>query len=358
MEKSLTYDGAQVALIERLEAFYHEAIDLRQTSPFLRFIKGLFRPKRHVLSPPHIGLYIWGPPGRGKTQLMDMFLTTLPPGYPYTRAHFHSFMATVHQSLNTLKDSPKQPIQEFADTLSKTTKLLCFDEFQVTNIADAMILSRLFESLFDKGVRVILTSNVPPNDLYKGGLMRERFLPFINILKSRCVFHEMDLGQDYRFASSPQSQHVDYFYWPNSPQSHQSLRDLAKTFSPPSPPLTLNHQGRVLEVRESYGPICVLGFQELCDRPLGAEDYRVLGEAYPMVILTHIPKLTGENVNEMLRFMTLIDVWYDLGVKLFIASDGPLEEIYPDTAPRAEEFKRTRSRLRQMTSHEWHHMRT
>lgn len=304
--------------------------------------------------PAPTGLYIWGGVGRGKSMLMDMFYAVSAVS-PKRRAHFHEFMADVHQAVHRRRQAgDSDPLMSVADEIASGARLLCFDEMQVKDIADAAILSRLFTALITRGVTVVTTSNRPPADLYKNGLNRHLFLPFIDLILGRMAVVTLDGPTDYRLArlSGTQIWHV-----PNGAQSSAALsaaffrmtdyppEDRANV---PSSELDLGG-GRSLHVPKSLKGAAVFSFARLCRQPLGAADYLAIARHYHTVVMVGIPVLGPHNRNEAIRFIHLIDALYERRVKLIAAADAQPAALYV-AGDSSFEFERTVSRLMEMQS--------
>ena len=296
------------------------------------------------------GLYIWGPVGRGKTMLMDLFFETVPAARK-RRAHFNEFMADVHARIHAFKQTADgDPIVPVARDLAADAALLCFDEFMVTNIADAMILGRLFAALFKDGVVVVATSNVEPDRLYAGGINRELFLPFIDLFKERLAVVRLDARTDFRLeklAGEP------VYLVPAGPGSRAALDRLFTSLSGAArgAPATLSVTGHAVAVPQAAGGVARFAFADLCSKPLGPSDYMAVARRYHTVIVEDIPAMERERRDEALRFVALIDTLYDQRVKLIVSAAAEPAELYRNgTGGALPEFERTASRLIEMRS--------
>jgi cell division protein ZapE len=304
------------------------------------------------------GIYIWGPVGRGKSMLMDLFFDAVPMERK-RRVHFHAFMLEVHERLHRRrqalieKGAPPEadPIPPFARTLAAETRLLCFDEFQVTNIADAMILGRLFATLFESGVIVVATSNRAPDDLYRNGLQRDRFLPFIDLIKQRLEVLMLGGHQDYRLA---RLRDITVYVSPLGAMAEEKLADAFARLTDDArgEPRILRTQGRDVIVPRWADGVGWFSFADLCAQPLGAADYIAIAEHCHTVIVSDIPRLTSERRNEAMRFITLIDSLYEHKVKLICSAAAIPQQLYTE-GDGAFEFERTVSRLMEMQSRDY-----
>jgi cell division protein ZapE len=303
------------------------------------------------------GVYLWGGVGRGKSMLMDLAFTHIDI-HPKRRVHFNEFMLETHARLRVAREREEgDPIEPVAEQIASEAKLLCFDEMQVTNPADAMILSRLFGKLIAEGVKVVTTSNRPPRDLYNDGLNRDLFVPFIGLIERRMLVVPVNGPTDYRLERLTG---VEVWHVPNGPEATAALsraffqltdypvEDRAKV---PSEEIDVGG-GRMLHVPKSLKGVAVFSFKRLCGEPRGAADYLAIARRYHTVIIVGIPVMTPAMRNEAARFVTLIDALYEHKVKLLAAADAEPEELYP-AGDGSFEYQRTVSRLEEMRSVEY-----
>jgi cell division protein ZapE len=349
-------DPAQVSLVRRLDALAAALGEhrLARKSSSLGWLFG----RRKAPDPPK-GLYVWGAVGRGKTMLMDLFFEALPVRRK-RRVHFHAFMADAHERIHLWRQALKNgevsgddPIRPVAASLAEEAWVLCFDEFAVTDIADAMILGRLFTALFEHGVVVVATSNVEPDRLYEGGLNRALFLPFIALLQERMQVVRLEARADFRLeklAGSP------VYHTPADEAARAALDRAFASLSGRSrgEPMKLTVKGRAVEIPQAAGGVARASFADLCAQPLGASDYLAIAQRFHTLILEGVPRMGFEQRNEAKRFITLVDALYDSRVKLLASADAEAPDLYrAETGREAFEFDRAVSRLIEMRSEEY-----
>ena len=309
--------------------------------------KGLFRKAAPVVGPK--GLYLWGGVGRGKSMLMDLLYDTVE--VPKQRSHFHAFMQWVHGAIaQARKDGVDDAIAPVAAELAGRVRFLAFDEMQISDITDAMIVGRLFEALFAAGVVVVTTSNRVPDDLYKNGLNRQLFLPFIALLKERMQVHELASKVDYR---QTVLEGTTSYFTPNNAATRAAIDTIWDQLTKgDAKPLSLRVKGRDVELPAFANGVARAKFWDLCGKPLGAADYLAVAEATRVLVLEDIPPLGRSNYNEAKRFVTLIDTLYEGKVRLIASAAAAPELLYLE-GEGVFEFERTASRLREMQGKDW-----
>ena len=352
-EGRLDADPAQRAIVDKLDQLAErlEAHRLARKGSALGWLFG-----KKESPEPIKGLYLWGSVGRGKTMLVDLFHDSLHVQRK-RRAHFHAFMADVHQRIHTWRQRAKagevkgnDPIQPVAEALADEAWVLCFDEFAVTDIADAMILGRLFQALFARGVVILATSNVEPSRLYHNGLNRALFLPFIGLIEQQMQVVRLDARHDYRLEKL---QGHPVYYTPVDVVAQRALDAIFLELSGGQriAPRKIDLGGRNLELPAAAGGVARASFSDLCDKPLGAVDFLALARNFHTLILDDIPVLDFERRNQTKRFITLIDILYEHHVKLIASAAAEPTELYrAATGHEIFEFDRTVSRLIEMRS--------
>ncbi|HSA80749.1 MAG TPA: cell division protein ZapE [Geminicoccaceae bacterium] len=341
-------DPAQAGVVERLAALADTLVGYAPGTPGAGWLDRL-RGRGGRPEPPR-GLYLHGPVGRGKSMLMDLFLDAVTVE-ARRRVHFHAFMLEVHARLDEQRrrdDSGREPLVVLADDLVEQAWLLCFDEFHVQNIADAMILGRLFEALFERGMVVVATSNFAPERLYEDGLNRDRFLPFIGLLQERLAVVGLAGATDYRLA---RLRDMATYHQPLGPTTDARLEQAfaVLTDGAVGEPAAIAVGSRRLEVPRAARGVAWFDFDALCEQPLGPADYLALTVRYHTVVLSGLPRLTPDRRNEARRFITLVDALYDRRVNLIIGAAAAPEALYPE-GEGAFEFRRTVSRIAEMQS--------
>ncbi|MEP7181592.1 MAG: cell division protein ZapE [Betaproteobacteria bacterium] len=339
--RGTTLDHAQAAALDRLE---HLAGELA------RFRSARQSTLTRIFAPPDVprGVYLWGGVGRGKSFLMDSFFATVGIRRK-TRVHFHAFMRDVHEELARLKHE-EDPLATVAGRIAQKWRLVCFDEFHVSDIADAMILGRLLDALFTHGVVFVMTSNYPPDGLWPDGIQRERFMPAIAVMKTWLDVIEVDGGIDYRLRALEQ---VKAYHTPLGPDSDAAMAAaFEKTRPGPDEDVKLAVEGRMLQAKKRAGSAVWFDFATLCDGPRSQRDYLELARRFAVVFLSGVPRMTADMGDRARRFTWLIDILYDHRVKLIVAAAVPPEALYT-AGPNSREFPRTISRLAEMQTHDY-----
>ncbi|WP_429498999.1 cell division protein ZapE [Robbsia andropogonis] len=340
-ERGYTSDEAQRAAVARLQRCYDDwaAYKSRRTNALKRLVNRPALPK---------GVYMWGGVGRGKSFLMDSFFTVVPLTRK-TRLHFHEFMREVHRELETLKGRA-DPLDELATRIAKRFRLICFDEFHVSDVADAMMLHRLLDPLFARGVQFVMTSNYPPDALYPDGLHRDRLLPAIALIKEKLDVINVDAGIDYRRRTLSQ---VKAYHVPADAAADKAMRDaFQKLAGVPDESPVLHIEKRELKAQRHAGAAVWFNFATLCGGPRSQNDYLELAARFHTIFLSDVPQMPPRMASEARRFTWLIDVLYDHRVKLIMSAAVPAESLYLE-GPMANEFARTVSRITEMQSEEY-----
>jgi cell division protein ZapE len=340
-ERGSVADPAQQLAADRLQAFYDGLISFKASRR---------NALRKLLVHPALprGVWFWGGVGRGKSFLMDCFYAAVPYQRK-RRVHFHAFMREVHARLNECRNEP-DPLAQVAAQVARETRLLCFDEFHVSDIADAMILGRLMQALFDAGVIFCITSNYPPEGLYPNGLQRQLFLPAIALLKEKLDVIEVDAGIDYRLRTLTQA---ETFLVPDDAESQRRMLDTFRQLAGgEGHGRSIELQGREVQPLRRAPGVIWFDFATLCGGFRSQNDYLDLAQRFHTVFLSAIPRMTAEQASEARRFTWLVDVLYDGRVKFIASAACPADELYV-AGTQASEFHRTVSRLIEMRTHEY-----
>lgn len=343
-------DTGQRLAIEKLQLLHNRLANYDPKKP-TRVGLGLFGWGREKLREADVpGLYLFGGVGRGKSMLMDMFFETAPLALK-RRVHFHGFMQGVHAGMHAArKTGVDDALAPVAAEIADTATLLCFDEMQINDITDAMIVGRLFEALFKRGVVIVTTSNRHPDDLYKDGLNRNLFLPFIALINEKLDVHQLESPTDHRRA---RIEGVGTYHTPLGLRATAALDAACKVFSAQvGEPLVLPVQGRDVVLPQYYAGVARAGFDDLCGKPLGPADYLAIAAAVKVLVIDDIPILSPAKNNEAKRFVTLIDALYEAKVRLICSAAAEPDALYPE-GRGAFEFARTASRLQEMRGADW-----
>lgn len=348
-QKEIVFDPLQQEAINAL-CFLQEKIEHKKAKPslFSRFLK-------EKIDAGEQGLYLYGGVGRGKSMLMDMFYETLDIEKK-RRIHFHEFMVETHDYMHKRRmDAGDKGVEkilpDYAKEIAASVKVLCFDEFHIRDIADAMILGRLFQALFDEGLYIITTSNVAPDGLYKDGLQRERFLPFIDLIKHHLITLFLDSPTDHRKTVLLQTE--TYFY-PLSSKTDKALDTLFLDLAEHDEltPIKISVKGREIPILGTKDGVGRADFISLCEKPLGAEDYIKIADKFHTLFIEHIPKMNYDRRNEAKRFILLIDALYEAKTKVIFSADAPIDKLYRGDDHKFE-FDRTISRIHEMQSDQY-----
>lgn len=349
---ALMRDPYQKLAVEKLQSLHHALNGYQPVGDgWLSGWKDRFGLGRRSEEPP-LGIYMYGPVGRGKSMLTDMFFDTAPVERK-RRVHFHAFMLEVQKRLTDLRQAGKQddPLMRVAAEIAEESWLLCFDEFHVVNIADAMILGRLFQAFFDHGVVIVATSNVAPQDLYKGGLQRERFLPFIDLILQKLDVLDIGAGRDFRL---DRLKGDPVWHTPLGPESTAKLDNAFATLTDNATarPEEIELQGRKLMVERTARGIARFTFDELCNQPRGAADFLAIASRFHTVMIDDIPVLAAAERDAAKRFVVLVDSLYEHRVNLFASAAAEPGDLYTE-GDTAFEFERTVSRLMEMQAEDY-----
>ncbi len=357
-ELDFTDDQAQFEAMKKLDDLYTrlELTSNKRQSPLIKIqnmLKSLFLIKKS--KPIITGLYLWGGVGRGKTYLMDIFFNALHTKSKL-RIHFHRFMREIHDDLSALK-SKKNPLRIIAKNISNNIDVICFDEFFVNDIADAMILKGVFEELFNNGVCLVATSNVHPDSLYNDGLQRQKFIPSIDLIKKHTEIHHLDGTNDYRLKTL---EGTKLFYYPLCVESDKSLLTAFDKLVPHSDRILENSHkdfsitinGRKIAVKFVVDDLVWFNFSDLCGGPRSQIDYIEIAKEFHTVFLSGLPKFDAQSEDLARRFIYLIDIFYDRKIKLIISSEVAIHDLYTE-GRMFFEFQRTLSRLQDMQSNNY-----
>ncbi|MBM96113.1 MAG: cell division protein ZapE [Oceanospirillaceae bacterium] len=349
-----SYDAAQEMAVKHLQRLYDDLVAAEQqrasqpSGGLLSKLSGRFNKKKPE---PEMGLYFWGGVGRGKTYLVDTFYDALPFERKM-RTHFHRFMQRVHGELTSLSGE-KNPLEIVADRIAEEAVVICFDEFFVSDIGDAMILGGLMQELFDRGVTLVATSNIVPDGLYKDGLQRERFIPAIKLLNQFTEVVNVDSGVDYRLRTLEQA---ELYYFPLDVGADISLKKSFEGLVPDIRHVNLDVDvevlGRAIPAKAVCDDVAWFDFYALCDGPRSQNDYIELGKLFHAVLISNIPVMSIKNDDLARRFINLIDEFYDRGVKVVMSADAAIPDIY-EGGKLEFEFQRTTSRMLEMQSHDY-----
>lgn len=346
-----SYDAAQEMAVKHLQRLYDDlvALDQREANqnPLAKFSQRFNKKKKRPVQ----GVYFWGGVGRGKTYLVDTFYDALPFKRKM-RTHFHRFMQRVHKDLTELTGE-KNPLTIVADRIASEARVICFDEFFVSDIGDAMILAGLMQELFDRGVTLVSTSNIVPDGLYKNGLQRARFMPAIKLLNEFTDVVNVDSGVDYRLRTLEQA---ELYHYPLDDTAESSLQtSFDRLIADPrhvDTHVDVAILGRNIPAKAVCDDIAWFDFKALCDGPRSQNDYIELGKLFHAILISNVPVMGQKNDDLARRFINLIDEFYDRGVKVIMSASAPIHEIY-EQGKLEFEFQRTTSRMLEMQSHDY-----
>lgn len=346
--EDFSYDEAQENAVKHLDHLYHELVLRYEMRP--RSWISLLNPKQwEKQNKPVKGIYFWGGVGRGKTYLVDTFYESLPFRRKM-RVHFHRFMQRVHRDLKQLQGE-KNPLEIIGKRIADEARVICFDEFFVSDITDAMILAELLEQLFSRGVTLVATSNIVPDQLYENGLQRARFLPAIDLIKQYTQTVNVDSGIDYRLRALKQA---EIFHSPLDAGADASMIKSFESLAPEpgEADVTIEIEGRDIPARRVADDVLWCDFKDLCDGPRSQNDYIEIARIYHAVLVSNVPVMTGASDDLARRFINMVDEFYDRNVKLIMSAEADIDNLYTGTN-LAFVFERTKSRLIEMQSHEY-----
>lgn len=350
-KEGFAYDAAQEMAVKHLQRLYDDLVSAEERRKNQNGLMKLVGKVSKKKPEPEMGLYFWGGVGRGKTYLVDTFYNTLPFKRKM-RTHFHRFMQRVHNDLTQLAGE-KDPLKIVAKNIADEAVVICFDEFFVSDIGDAMILGSLMQELFARGVTLVATSNIVPDGLYENGLQRARFMPAIKLLNQYTEVVNVDSGIDYRLRTLEQA---ELYYAPLGEAAEQHLEKFFNSLIADKARIKTNTTvevlGRKIPVKARGTSIAWFEFEALCDGPRSQNDYIELGKQFRDIIISNVPVMNSKNDDMARRFINLIDEFYDRGVKVIMSAQVPIPEIY--SHGRLEfEFQRTTSRMLEMQSREY-----
>jgi cell division protein ZapE len=325
----------QKEIIDLLFTFYNSSFKKN-------FFSEIFKRNKEKL-----GFYLFGSVGVGKTMLLNFFYDHL--NIPKQRLHFNEFMINFHDFTHLhKKTNDSNSIESFVKKLKNKCELIYFDEFQVTNIVDAMILGKLFQNMFSENIKIIITSNIKINNLYKDGLQREQFIPFINIMQKLCIEKELIIEEDYR---KSKKNLLERFFYPLNEDTNFKINQLFRKYTKNKKKISkkLEVKGRVFEIKDYFEKIARFDFSELCNQNIGAEDFLKIANTCNFIVINNIPKFNDNNINQQQRFITLIDIFYEKKIPLMTSSESNLEN-FGSSRSLTNPFKRTLSRLYELTS--------
>lgn len=338
-------DPNQEQAIQQLQRLYDDLLNKQKISGWQKFLAKIDCDKPHVVR----GVYLWGSVGVGKTWLMDTFYQALPL-QKKMRMHFHRFMQFVHQELTTFQGRP-DPLKEVAKDFAKQAEVICFDEFLVNDIADAMLLANLLKALFAEHITLVTTANVEPDLLYRNGIQRARFVPAITLLKEHLNVVHLPTQIDYRLQTHEQ---IGRYFYPLTPENAQQMQYVFNRLAQEiRAEKTVVIEGRSINVLGLAKNIVWFDFNELCHVPRSQLDYLAIAEQFPMVLLSNVPKITAKQDDTARYLINLIDVFYDAKTKIIISAEVPTSDIYTE-GKQFFEFRRTKSRLLEMQSQEYY----